>query len=408
MLAHNITTITTTQRPPPLSENTTTTLSDTRKRPPHPSIMIRTPSLGSSERELKEVSFWRPVLRLIAAALSLTSALVLLCDDATSNELFSAAYEVWHKPEGGWMQQQQQERTPSLQDREAHMQLAAETDYEHSYYQEPKPTPSGWWPDDLWIHDCVNKERNLKPFDTLEGWVDYRLGDCVKLCPHGCPRDHGDDKIGFSQGLRMLKKRKTGVDPLSHWTIGGEYYDKGCSPHGPGYHTKRGNETLLDEILAGREGMEGFEKPPEDAVVIHLRLGDKIEHSDSTPYEMLQNSADPGFKSFQGLHAVKSVYEFLTNIVESEQPKVVIRGGSQAPEEYVKSKTYAYCLKEAVAEAGYDVEMNLEEGNADKDFYYLTHAKQIIITVGGFSRYIGHIVLRRGGTVYGRVFRRSF
>jgi len=124
----------------------------------------------------------------------------------------------------------------------------------------------------------------------------------VKLCPHGCPRNHDYDALIKSNGLRRRLNRRNyrTEDPLEHWTIGGEYYDKGCSPFGPGYHVKRGNITLLEEILAEREGLEGYLTPPKDSVVIHLRLGDKLEHSEATPYEMLQDSADPAFKSFQG------------------------------------------------------------------------------------------------------------
>ena len=116
---------------------------------------------------------------------------------------------------------------------------------------------------------------------------------------------------------------------------------------------------------------------------------------------MLHNSANPGRKSFQGIHAIKSIYEFMTNVVTSGATKVMIRGGSQIPDQYIKSKTYAYCLKEAFEEAGFETEMNLDEGNADVDFNYMVHARKIITTLGGFSRYIGHLVLERGGIVYG-------
>lgn len=274
----------------------------------------------------------------------------------------------------------------SLEEREKFMHQAQNYKYDHSFFQQPKETPSGWWPDAEWIQACVDKPRELTPFHTLENWVDYRLGDCVKLCG-GCPtvEDHPQ---------------------LAHWTIAGQYYDLGCDPEGPQYHVKRGNETLLDTILEGLAGKKGFYKPDPEAIVIHLRLGDKMEDSKATVFEMLHNSADPGHRSFSGLHAIKSLYEFLTNIVTSQATKVVIRGGSQWPDMYQKSKTYAYCLQEAIEEAGYDVTINLDEGNADADFYFMVHARKMIVSVGGFSRYIGHLVLRGGGIVYGRVFRR--
>ena len=45
--------------------------------------------------------------------------------------------------------------------------------------------------------------------------------------------------------------------------------------------------------------------------------------------------------------------------------------------------------------------MNLDEGNPDVDFNYMVNARKMITSVGGFSRFIGHLVLERGGIVYG-------
>ena len=178
----------------------------------------------------------------------------------------------------------------------------------------------------------------------------------------------------------------------------------GCDEAGPQWHHKRGNETLLNQIIDGMRDREGFETPDPDAIVIHRRLGDKMEDSLADVFEMLQAGADPGHRSFRGLHAIKSLYEFMTNVATSGVSKVEIRGGSQHPEMYEKSKTYAYCLKEAFEQAGYDTKMNLEEGDADIDFYYMVNARNLISSVGGFSRFVGHMVLKRGGIVYGRVF----
>lgn len=254
-----------------------------------------------------------------------------------------------------------------------------------TFFREPKPTPSGWWPTPEWIQACVDKPRNLKPFKVDPAWVDYRLGDCVKSCdPRACPTSTHHAALAHNA------------------TIAGQYYDLACE--GSQWHVKNGNETLLDEIIAQRRSEPGFYTPDPNTVVIHLRLGDKMEESNATVFEMLQNSADPGRRSFQGFGALKSLYEFLTSVVQSKAPKVVIRGGSQWPNMYKKSKTYAHCLQEALQEAGYPTEMKLDESNADVDFLYLVHARKIIVTVGGFSRFVGYAVFRRGGILFGRRF----
>jgi hypothetical protein len=279
----------------------------------------------------------------------------------------------------------------SLEERQAF--ATAYDDNNMTYFREPKSTPSGWWPTADWIQQCVTTPRNLTPFATLPEWEGYRLGDCVKICA-GCPIER---KPHAKEDLYQSPQ-------LAHVTIAGEYWDRDCA-RGKQYHMKRGNESLLDEIIDSRLGQPGFYYPDPNAIVIHLRLGDKLEDADADVFEMLQNSAEPGRGSFRGYHAVKSLYEFLTNVVISGATKVSIHGGSQIPDMYQKSKTYAYCLQEAFVQAGYDSELNMEEGNADYDFVYMVNAKKVITTIGGFSRFIGHMVLRRGGIVYGRVYR---
>jgi len=230
-----------------------------------------------------------------------------------------------------------------------------------TWYREVKDTPSGWWPDDGWIRSCVDQPRNLTPFHTYPVWKDYRLGDCVKLC-RGCPTpdDHAE---------------------LADWTIAGEYYDLACPPNGF-MHEKGGNETLLEILVDAREGEEGFHSPDPGAIVIHLRLGDKIELAGADAYEILRSGAEPYDTSFRGYRALKSLYEFMTDVFQSASSSVIIRGGSQWPNMYEKSKTYAHCIRDAMEMAGYDATMNLDEGNADADFFYMSHSRKVIVTLG--------------------------
>ena len=254
-------------------------------------------------------------------------------------------------------------------------------DYNVTFFQAPKPTPSGWWPDHHWIKQCVKQDRVLEPFPTAGDWVGYRLGDCIKRCS-GCPgkRKHHD---------------------LASTSIAGQYNEQACKT---GLHVERGNETLLDELLAARDGKKGFYKPDPDAMVVHLRLGDKIELSRTKPTLILSDGGDPHYNPFHGFGAIKSVYEILTEISLSNLTKVVVRGGSHWPDAYRKSRIYSDCLYQAATKAGYEASINVKEVDADADFYFLSHARHIITSVGGYSRYVGHAVLRRGGILYGRYF----
>eukprot|EP00977_Amphora_coffeiformis_P020089 scaffold7832_cov164-Amphora_coffeaeformis.AAC.3 len=253
-------------------------------------------------------------------------------------------------------------------------------------------------------NSCVNKQRDLGPFATYPEWVGYRLGDCAKICA-GCPVDSADL---VPPDPRVNPKHQQSLAPtLSHnATIAGIYWDLGCEPDGPRLHSRGGNITLLNQIIDSMAHREGFYIPDPDAIVIHLRLGDKVEDSDSSVKKMLFRGADPGRGTFQGLRAIKSLYELMSNVVDSGATEVVIRGGSLRPEPYLKSKIYANCIQEAFEEAGYDTTMSLDEGDADVDFNYIVNARKIITSLGGFSRFLGHLVLKRGGIVYGVNYKR--
>ena len=103
--------------------------------------------------------------------------------------------------------------------------------------------------------------------------------------------------------------------------------------------------------------------------------------SESDVKTMLIHGANPAhvpiFKT-----GIKSVYEYLMNMEESGSQKVVIIGGSHFPNLFRKSRVYAGCLERALIQAGYNVTMRLDGGDPDHDFYFMSHAKKIIIAAG--------------------------
>jgi len=152
-----------------------------------------------------------------------------------------------------------------------------------------------------------------------------------------------------------------------------------------------------------------FQEPDPDTVVIHLRLGDVIERNENdTVWQMLYEGASPWHnKHFR--NSIKSISEYLDNLQANKKTnnstKVSIRGGSHKPDFYRKSRVYGHCLKTAIEYAGYELmEYKIDGGNPDSDFYYMSHAKTYIATVGGYSRLIGKMVEHFGGRVIGRTF----
>jgi hypothetical protein len=181
-----------------------------------------------------------------------------------------------------------------------------------------------------------------------------------------------------------------------------EYGCLTCPKDGPRY-ILGGNLLALDEIFGRFENVYGYEKPDADALLVHLRLGDKIENADATVYTMLTKGSDPfGNPAFKG--GIKSIYEYLDNVRQANSSSIIIIGGSQLPDMYRKSRVYADCLKQALESTGKDVTMTLDGGDADRDFYYMSHARKLVVSTGGFSRFIGALVLRHGGEVIGRWF----
>jgi hypothetical protein len=235
-------------------------------------------------------------------------------------------------------------------------------------------------PSDEWVQNCTRRitEKGLIPFNVT--WEEYRLGDCIKLC-RVCDR-----------GPRNSMARQYG-----NLVCGTGKDDKTRK------HVHGGNLTFVEKVLQLHTQDPSFTLPAVDELVIHLRIGDVIERSKAPVEEMLMHGANPAhYKTFKT--AIKSVHEYISNIQESGLHKVVIRGGAHKPNEYKKSRVYAECLKEAIENAGYHVSMEVEGNTPDSDFYYMSRAKTIIVSTGGYSRLMGQMVKKGGGTVVGRTF----
>ena len=265
-----------------------------------------------------------------------------------------------------------------------------------------EPTTSNKMNDE-WLKSCVSELENQPryPFSRNER-PQYAIGDCIKMC-NKCEWDRG-----FYYPHQQQQHRKH-VYP--NWTIAGVYGGLACPETNPRYVTE-GNLTLVNQVLEqfaqqqqqqqGSDSDGRFHKPDPNAIVLHLRLGDVIEHSPDDVFKMLAKGGKP-WPSF-GHNSIKSVYEYLDNIEESNSTQVILIGGSHKPKKYKKSRVYAGCLERALTYAGKNVTVQIDGGDADQDFYFMSFAKKVVVSVGGFSRLIGQMVEFNGGKVYGRQF----
>lgn len=242
--------------------------------------------------------------------------------------------------------------------------------------------PSSWVASDKWLQGCATNLSRKEPvpfrphlFPGHHNSRLYRLGDCLRKC--ACMPGHGNQTmLAQYMSLGCVPSR---LSPLTIKYKGGM------------------NMTIIEQLLRMRDEKPGFTRPDPDALVIHLRLGDLIEETNATASRMLTHGAVPQSREKQW---IRSVHEYLSDIKESNSTKIVIVGGSHQAES-TKSRVYADCLQEAIALSGYTVTMRTDGFSPDQDFYYVSHAKRVMVSIGGFSWLMGHMAQRHGGIIIG-------
>ena len=257
-----------------------------------------------------------------------------------------------------------------------------------------------------WIDECVENliQWGDQPQFDNGALFEYRLGDGIKSCAGRIPVVHSV------------------IHPYT--SLSEQYNRRACPESNPSF-VKGGNLTIVQQLLQEKHGKPGFTAlPPDDAIVIHLRLGDIIEKSPATAKEMLKHGARPHHHTGH----IKSMQQLFKEIQSAKtHARVVLVGGSQYPEAD-KSRLYAGCLyqglslmqmsshhkKNPKAEAAATtisktphnpVQLRIDKFTADQDFFYLCHSKQIILATGGYSLLIGRMVQFNGGTIVGETFK---
>jgi hypothetical protein len=241
-----------------------------------------------------------------------------------------------------------------------------------------------WYPSDEWVQDCT-QDLSAQNNDTNGEWdtFDIAIGDCIKTC--------------------MCYQKS-----LPNTTLNKMYFERSCplersDPNNPKSMFKY-NISIIDDIHEIQSHYPNFTFPEPETLVIHLRLGDIIERTESTVEDIIKDGASPSHRSRKFPLAIKSIHELLDNIHTSNAETVHIVGGSHKKQFWRKSRVYAGCIHRAIQTAGYNVTMNLEGRHPDQDFYYVSHASQLVVSAGGFSNLMGQLVEHRGGKIIGRSF----
>lgn len=248
-----------------------------------------------------------------------------------------------------------------------------------------------WYPTREWLQNCTIDQTPLAvragPFRNP--WKEMVLGDCIKNC--NCYQH----PVGTFNDL----------------------YDQMYCQHlgNTGTTTPAANFSVMDDIhrlQSRRPPQEGFIQPHPNTLVVHLRLGDVVENAvPENLVDILWEGGDPGHKRRAGRYpkAIKSASELLENVYDTTDTgrasNVHIVGGSHKVDFYLKSRVYAGCLQQVMLAAGYhDTQLTVEGVPAEQDFYYISHARQLVVSAGGYSNLMGQLASRRGATIVGRSF----
>lgn len=246
-------------------------------------------------------------------------------------------------------------------------------------------SPLVWHPSNEWVKNCVQDFSSQTEADGEWDVISrIALGDCIKFCRcyHGNHPNTTFNKIYFGKTCPLtFPSPKNGATP--------------------------GNFSLsvIDEVHEIQRHYPNFTIPEPEALVMHLRLGDILEEASSNVTELLISGGDPGYRpNGHFRNSIKSIHELLDNVHSSKAKTVHIVGGSHKKEFWRKSRVYAGCLHRAIETAGYNTTMRLEGTHPDIDFYYISHARQMVVSAGGYSNLMGQLVEYRGGKIIGRSF----
>lgn len=132
--------------------------------------------------------------------------------------------------------------------------------------------------------------------------------------------------------------------------------------------------------------------PPEDTLIVHLRVGDVIEvEHEGTVDELLEGKVP--------ILYTKSYKYFEDNLKKIENEnihKAILVGYSHRTTKMSKTNEYIEKVKNKLEQLGYDVELRINKYSPDEDFLFMSNSNYFLKGGGGYSRIIAQMVKRNG------------
>ena len=199
-------------------------------------------------------------------------------------------------------------------------------------------------------------------------WLGYRLGDILR----GWIKKNGSVKY-----LNNIEKKLPN-------SIGAKYIQK----------TKKLKPKLYYNIIQSILDDLQYEKPNDNDIILHLRIGDSINGiNDNVNYHRNVNN--------EAYATIVEKLEKTLHLLDDKNRCVIIYGSHTSLTKNQKeiNKFYLTKIRELLRKYNFEFIEKIN-GNPDEDFYYMAHSKTFIKSGGGYSTIIANIVINNGGLVY--------
>lgn len=252
-----------------------------------------------------------------------------------------------------------------------------------------------------------SKPEQYMPLEMPNEWSHYQLIDQTqRLCGLRTMQ------CEFISDLGRAKMRKTNCSydelRLPEGSLARAIGDKCAIAKYP----KKEHDEIFRNVVQERHHTHAQEGPGPTDVVIHIRIGDVVDHSHHSVRELLEEP-----RAFYPDAYVQTVYvkpySYYDNVIPDsvvEGATVHLVGGTHAgfskvalPRLPIKSCMYVQALQEYFLTQRKARNVKLRLGQTpDDDVLFITQSKQFVQGGGGFSRVMGDLVQGFGGTVMGR------
>ena len=148
----------------------------------------------------------------------------------------------------------------------------------------------------------------------------------------------------------------------------------------------------LFEIV--KKNRSKIELPPNDSLIIHLRIGDVIDWEYSGPIDDALEGRDGDF----GYIKTYDYFEEKSKLLEKYNiKKIIIVGGYHTKEDHSRSEEYVRKVVNFLEKLGYDITLRIDEMSPDEDFLFMSNSKYFLKSGGNYSTILNKMVEMNNG-----------